>query len=62
MVVIRLTASQREQLQHLARQGRDARAVRQAQALLWLDQGELPIAVAQRLAVTGRAYTLGPDG
>ena len=52
MAVIRLTASQREQLQHLARRGRDARAVRRAQALLWLDQGEHPIAVAQRLTVT----------
>jgi transposase len=52
MAVIRLTTSQRQQLQHLARRGRDARVVRRAQALLWLDQGEHPIAVAQRLGVT----------
>ena len=52
MGVISLTADQRQQLQHLARRGRDARVVRRAQALLWLDQGEHPIAVAQRLAVT----------
>ena len=52
MAVISLTTSQRQQLQHLARRGRDARVVRWAQALLWLDQGEPPIAVAQRWAVT----------
>jgi transposase len=52
MAVISLTTSQRQELQHLARLGRDARVVRRAQGLLWLDQGEHPIAVAQRLAVT----------
>jgi transposase len=52
MAVISLTTSQRQELHHLARRGRDARAVRRAQGLLWLDQGEHPIAVAQRLAVT----------
>jgi hypothetical protein len=52
MAWIGLTASQRRQLQHLAQRGRDARVVRWAQALLWLDQGEHPIAVAQRLALT----------
>lgn len=52
MAVISLTTSQRQELQHLAQRGRDARVVRRAQGLLWLDQGEHPIAVAQRLAVT----------
>src|SRR5688572_19228965 len=52
MARISLTDSQQQELQHLARRGRDARMVRRVQALLWLDQGEHPIAVAQRLAVT----------
>jgi transposase len=52
MAHISLTDSQRQELQHLARRGRDARVVRRAQGLLWLEQGEHPIAVAQRLGVT----------
>jgi transposase len=52
MAVTNLSNTQRRELQHLARWGRDARVVRRAQGLLWLDQGEHPIAVAQRLAVT----------
>lgn len=52
MAHISLTDSQRQELQHLARPGRDARVVRRAQGLLWLDQGEHPIVVAQRLGVT----------
>ncbi len=52
MARISLTDRQRQELQHLARRGRDARVVRRAQGLLWLDQGEHPITVAQRLGVT----------
>jgi transposase len=52
MARINLTDSQRHELQRLACRGRDARAVRRVQGLLWLDQGEHPIAVAQRLGVT----------
>jgi transposase len=52
MARISLTDRQRQELQQLARRGRDARVVRRAQGLLWLDQGEHPIAVAQRLGVT----------
>jgi transposase len=52
MARINLTCSQRQELQHLARRGRDAQGVRRAQGLLWLDQGEHPITVAQRLGVT----------
>jgi transposase len=52
MARISLTDRQCQELQHLARRGRDARVGRRAQGLLWLDQGEHPIAVAQRLGVT----------
>jgi transposase len=52
MARINLTDRHRPELQRLARRGRDARVVRRAQGLLWLDQGEHPIAVAQRLGVT----------
>jgi transposase len=55
MTRISLTNSQRQELQQLARRGRDARLVRRVQGLLWLDQGEHPIAVAQRLGVTREA-------
>lgn len=52
MAMVNLTASHRRRLRQLARQGRDARLVRRAQALLWLEQGEGPTEVAQRLGVT----------
>lgn len=55
MARISLTDSQRRELQHLACRGRDARMVRRAQGLLWLDQGEHPIAIAHRLGVTREA-------
>ena len=55
MARISLAYSQRQELQHLARRGRDARMVRWVQGLLWLDQGEHPIAVAQRLGATREA-------
>jgi transposase len=55
MARLSLTDSQRQELQQLARQGRDARMVRRAQGLLWLDQGEHPVAIAQRLGVTREA-------
>jgi transposase len=55
MARISLTDHQRQELQHLASRGRDARMVRRAQGLLWLDQGEHPIAIAQRLGVTREA-------
>jgi hypothetical protein len=43
MARISLTDSQRQELQGVARRGRDARMVRRAQGLLWLDQGEPPL-------------------
>jgi transposase len=52
MAQITLDLDQQQQLQHLARRGRDARAVRRAQALLWVAQGEPPRAVAERLGVS----------
>ena len=55
MARVSLTDAQRQELQQLARRGRDARMVRRAQGLLWLDQGEHPIAIAQRLGVTREA-------
>lgn len=55
MARLSLTDGQRQELQQLARQGRDAQMVRRAQGLLWLDQGEHPVAIAQRLGVTREA-------
>ncbi len=55
MARISLTDAQRQELQQLARRGRDARTVRRAQGLLWLEQGEHPVAIAQRLGVTREA-------
>src|ERR687896_2339220 len=55
MAHISLTDSQRRELQYVARRGRDARMVRRAQGLLWLDQGEHPVAIAHRLGVTREA-------
>jgi transposase len=55
MARLSLTDGQRQELQQLARRGRDARMVRRAQGLLWLDQGEHPVAIAQRLGATREA-------
>jgi transposase len=55
MARISLTDRQRRELQHRACRGRDARMVRRAQGLRWLDQGEHPIAIAHRLGVTREA-------
>jgi hypothetical protein len=49
MAQITLDPDQHQQLQRLARRGRDGRVVRRAQALLWLAQGEHPKAVAQKV-------------
>ena len=49
MAQVTLDPGQQQQLQH---RGRDAQAVRRAQALLWVAQGEHPKAVAQRLGVS----------
>jgi transposase len=55
MTRLPLTDAQRQELQKLARRGRDARMVCRAQGLLWLDQGEHPVAIAHRLGVTREA-------
>jgi transposase len=55
MARVSLTDAQRQELQQLARRGRDARMVRRAQGLLWLDQGEHPVAIAHGLGVTREA-------
>ena len=52
MAQVTLDPDHQQQLQQLARRGRDARAVRRAQAILWLAQGEHPKAVAERLGVS----------
>jgi phenylpropionate dioxygenase-like ring-hydroxylating dioxygenase large terminal subunit len=62
MARLSLTESQGQELQRLARHGRDARPVRRAQGLLWLDLGEHPVAIAQRLGVTREAVYSWPGG
>ncbi|HOQ98579.1 MAG TPA: helix-turn-helix domain-containing protein [Anaerolineae bacterium] len=52
MAVIRLSWRARQTLRRIARSDSDARAVRRAQALLWLDAGESVAAVAQRLGLS----------
>lgn len=52
MATIQLTSRARQALQHVAQRGSNARAVRRAQALLWLDAGERVAQVAQRLGVS----------
>src|SRR5688572_27302918 len=47
-----LTDPERAALTHTMRTSRDARIVRRAQALLWLDHGETITAVATRLQVS----------
>jgi len=54
MALFRLAPRARAQLQQIARTSPDARQVRRAQALLWLDSGNSFGAVAQRLGVHRR--------
>ncbi len=51
MAVIALTSAGRRALEAIVARPQDVRQYRRAQALLWLDEGERPAAVAQRLRV-----------
>jgi transposase len=55
MTLIRLSPTARDQLRHLASAGSNARQVRRAQVLLWLDRGDSVQAVARRLGVSRQA-------
>jgi len=58
-VNLRLSARARKELAEIARSSDDGRAVRRAQGLLWLDQGEGVREVAKRLGVSRQMlYTL----
>ncbi len=52
MTLITLTRKERQALEALAVQTAQARDLRRAQALLWLDQGEAVQAIADRLGVS----------
>jgi transposase len=51
MAVIRLSSAGRRALEALVTRPKDVRQYRRAQALLWLDEGERPAPIAQRLRV-----------
>ena len=51
MAVITLSSAGRRALEAIVARPQDVRQYRRAQALLWLDEGERPAAVAQRLRV-----------
>jgi transposase len=51
MAVITISNAGRRALEAIVARPRDIRQYRRAQALLWLDEGERPAAVAQRLRV-----------
>jgi len=55
MALIRLAARARQTLQRIVRSNADAREVRRAQALLWLDQDESVQHVATRIGRTRQA-------
>ncbi len=52
MALLTLTETERSALQDAVKRAREAQVVKRAQALLWLDQGEAPPSVAQRLQVS----------
>ncbi len=52
MTELALTRRERQQLQALARQARDGRLSRRAYALLWLDDGETCVRVAEQLGLS----------
>jgi transposase len=51
MTVIGLSRAGRRALEAIVARPKDVRQYRRAQALLWLDEGERPVMVAQRLRV-----------
>lgn len=55
MALIKLHWKERESLQQIARSDSDGRAVRRAQALVWLDDGESVAQVADRLNMSRQA-------
>lgn len=55
MALIRMSWRARRALERMIRTGSNARMVRRAQALIWLQQGERVREVAQRLGLTRRA-------
>jgi transposase len=52
MALLSLTEMERSALQDILKRAREARVVKRAQVLLWLDAGEAPPAIAQRLTIT----------
>jgi len=52
MTLPTLNSTERKALEHLARWTRDARQLRRAQALLWLDEGESVAEIADRLRLS----------
>lgn len=54
MALIRLGSRAQQRLKHIARWSSNARQVRRAQALLWLQRGESVETVASRLGVSRR--------
>ena len=55
MALIRIASRVRQLLQHIVHSGSDARAVRRAQVLLWLHDGESPTQVSERAGLTRQA-------
>jgi len=54
MAIVELSTEEREVLQRLAAQTHQAKELRRAQALLWLNEGESVEAIAHRLGVSRR--------
>lgn len=52
MALIELSSAERRSLRQIVKRSRDAKQVRRAQALLWLDQGEPVTTVARRQEVS----------
>jgi transposase len=50
-IEVDLSPDERHELEHIVKQERDARMVKRAQALLWLNEGEKVTAVVRRLQV-----------
>jgi transposase len=52
MALLSLTEMERSALQDIIKHAREAQVLKRAQALLWLDAGEAPPTIAQRLGIT----------
>ena len=60
-IEVELSPDERRELEHIVKYERDARMVKRAQALLWLNEGEKITVITHRLQVRRQTVYNRPD-